>query len=295
MTFRPQLKTPNNHLDMPELTEFMNYQETDLTNLNCRPKLVLKIKNCLSEHYQAYSDVDEFSPARKIPESSKFVTQTIPPQITPSLSKEACRGKGIGSKDIEIMKPRRKKAAPKTNGNKIKPPVIKKAKTVKKVTTLQKVKPHLKKAEEFFIVSESSDSDIDPPTPKKVCNYVKSSGKTVKAQILHKPETKTSDREKRIRRKSMYADLFGKDSDDNVTSSNNEDSQNIRNRVIEKMNDKVNIHINGDMVDTINDIEEITNEFDNSDSSVIDEEINIRESNNTEADDSDVISLLADE
>lgn len=290
----PQLKATNNHLDMPELTEFMNFQETDLTNFNSRPKLVIKIKNFLSEHYQAYSDDDELAPARTIPELPKCVTQTIPPQNSPSLTKKDYTGKGIGYKDIDIMKPRRKKSASQTNNNGRKPPALKKAETVKKVTTVQKVKPHQKLAKRLFVISDSSDSDSAPPTPKKVCNDVRSSGKVVKTQI-HKPETKTSDREQKIRRKSIYEDLFGKDSDDNVTSSNNEDSQNIRNRVIERINDKVNNHINGYMVEKSNDIEETKKEIDNSVSSVNDEEISIRESNNTEADDSDVISLIADE
>ena len=157
---------------MPELSDFLSCQEIMLTNPNSRPKLVLKI-NRLSDHYQAFSDVEEKA-TTNVPESSE----------KSSLDNNVDTGVGIGYKDIKIIKQSRNKRTAKAVGNKSKTKKAGKGVNASgKVTKAKIMKPLPKPARNLFSCSDASDTDdhlekaeIKPPCRKfSVCDESKPS------------------------------------------------------------------------------------------------------------------------
>ncbi|CAO1441617.1 unnamed protein product [Diamesa serratosioi] len=328
---QPKLKTPNfidkiphNALDMPDLSDSVNCQLNDLT---MRPKIAIKLKKCISNQYEVTSEISEDKEqAPKKPESPSYVrnsTSSESPDYSSSFTKDVGKGKSIGYKDLESMKHRRKKLSSKTiNSNRV--ATLSKKPMIGESSLKKKLKPYHRPTarESLFSCSETSDSDMIPLSNEKVgCG--KTSSNELKGKIL-RPRRDSLDFDKskmvlkKLERKSLYEHLFGKDIDDIITSSNNEESQKDYDEVTNNMNDtiismtipEVNnkndtggnknivgedaIMINQD--DSINIINSNNNYvIEEGNNTYVSEEGNNNGSRNDEADESDVMSLCADD
>lgn len=278
---------------MPELIDSDKCQHTDVMESTVRPKIVLKIKKYTPKSYESYSDDYDKKEGSKKLELPKIVPKNSvaeklkPNNITSTFTNEHGHGEGIGHKDIKTMKPCRKKVSLKT----VKP-LIKHESIIKKV-----IKPHHRSAarESLFTCSETSDSDDIPPKTKKI----NTNGQITKPLRHSSAADKSKVVFKKLRCKSLYEHLFGNDIDDIVTSSNNEECQNVHDEFKNMMNGKITskiIHTDDVNINLVNkDGNNGRSSINDSNNNTVTEESNNNGSSNVDDDDSDVISLCADE